>query len=65
MPDGEESPNADKDTLPLNAIRVFVTIAREQSVTAAARALGITQSAASRHLAVLEKHLQRPVLEWT
>lgn len=63
MPDGEESPNADKDTLPLNAIRVFVTIAREQSVTAAARALGITQSAASRHLAVLEKHLSARLIE--
>ena len=63
MPDGNESSNADKDTLPLNAIRVFVTIAREQSVTAAARALGITQSAASRHLAVLEKHLGARLIE--
>ena len=29
----------DRDTLPLNAIRVFVTIAREESVTAAAKAI--------------------------
>lgn len=53
----------DKDILPLNAIRVFVTIAREESVTSAAKALGITQSAASRHLAVLEKHLGTKLIE--
>src|SRR5215470_12696393 len=43
--------------VPLNAIRVFVAIAREMSVTRGAAALGITQSAASRHLAVLETYL--------
>jgi LysR family glycine cleavage system transcriptional activator len=42
---------------PLNAMRVFVAIARELSVTRAADSVGITQSAASRHLAVLEKYL--------
>lgn len=52
-----------KDVLPLNAIRVFVTIAREESVTGAAKALGITQSAASRHLAVLENHLGIKLIE--
>lgn len=49
--------------LPLNAIRVFVMIARQQSVTRAAMALGITQSAASRHLAVLERHLGAELIE--
>lgn len=42
---------------PLNSIRVFVAIAREMSVTRAAQSLAITQSAASRHLAVLETYL--------
>jgi LysR family transcriptional regulator, glycine cleavage system transcriptional activator len=50
MAEQDESP-------PLNAIRVFVAIAREMSVTRAAAALDITQSAASRHLAVLETYL--------
>jgi LysR family transcriptional regulator, glycine cleavage system transcriptional activator len=49
-------PGPDKPP-PLNAIRVFVAIAREMSVTRAAAALEITQSAASRHLAVLEAYL--------
>lgn len=51
------------DALPLNAIRAFVTIARESSVTRAAKTLGITQSAASRHLAVLERHLGAKLIE--
>ena len=63
MTGGEDNGAVDKHTLPLNAIRVFVTIAREESVTAAAKALGITQSAASRHLAVLEKHLGAKLIE--
>lgn len=50
-------------SLPLNAIRAFVTIAREGGVTRAARVLGITQSAASRHLAVLERHLGAKLVE--
>ncbi len=58
-----EHAGREKETLPLNAIRVFVTIAREQSVTGAARVLGITQSAASRHLAVLEAHLGAKLIE--
>lgn len=43
--------------VPLNAIRVFMAITREAGVTHAARALGITQSAASQHLTVLEDYL--------
>ena len=53
----------ERETLPLNAIRVFVTIARGESVTRAAEVLGITQSAASRHLAVLERHLGAKLIE--
>ena len=52
-----------KRDLPLNAIRAFVVIAREGSVTQAARTLGITQSAASRHLAVLEGYLGTKLIE--
>jgi LysR family transcriptional regulator, glycine cleavage system transcriptional activator len=42
---------------PLNAIRAFVAIVREMSVTRAAASLGITQSAASRYLVVLDTYL--------
>ncbi|WP_429033952.1 helix-turn-helix domain-containing protein [Bradyrhizobium sp. I1.14.4] len=42
---------AEHDEVPLNAIRAFVTIAREGSVTRAANALGTTQSSVSRYLA--------------
>jgi LysR family glycine cleavage system transcriptional activator len=48
---------SDERPLPLNAIRVFIAIVREMSVTRAASVLGITQSAVSRHLATLEKYL--------
>lgn len=47
----------ENDAVPLNAIKVFVAIAREQSVTRAALSLGIAQSAASRQLIALEKYL--------
>lgn len=53
----------ERDALPLNAIRAFVAIAREAGVSRAARVLGITQSAASRHLAVLEQHLGAKLVE--
>ncbi|WOH52583.1 LysR family transcriptional regulator [Bradyrhizobium sp. sBnM-33] len=45
------------DEVPLNAIRAFVMIAREGSVTRAASALGTTQSSVSRYLAVLQEYL--------
>lgn len=38
---------AEHNEVPLNAIRVFVTIAREGSVTRAASTLGTTQSSAA------------------
>ncbi|MGY4319404.1 DNA-binding transcriptional LysR family regulator [Bradyrhizobium sp. JR3.5] len=44
------------DEVPLNAIRVFVAIAREGSVTRAASTLGTTQSSVSRYLAVLQDY---------
>ena len=43
--------------LPLNAIRVFVEAARQLSFSRAARALGMTQSGVSHHMAALEKYL--------
>ncbi|MCG8354168.1 MAG: LysR family transcriptional regulator [Kiloniellales bacterium] len=52
-----------KEALPLNAIRAFVMIARESNLTRAARVLGITQSAVSRHLAVLESYLGAKLIE--
>lgn len=54
---------SEEDELSLNAVRAFVEIAREQSVTRAARSLGITQSSVSRHLAVLEAYLGSKLIE--
>lgn len=52
-----------KESLPLNAIRAFIMIARESNVSRAALVLGITQSAVSRHLAVLESYLGAKLIE--
>ena len=52
-----------KEALPLNAIRAFIMIARESNVSRAALVLGITQSAVSRHLAVLEDYLGAKLIE--
>ncbi|WP_342710026.1 LysR family transcriptional regulator [Bradyrhizobium sp. B124] len=54
---------AEYDEVPLNAIRAFVTIAREGSVTRAANALGTTQSSVSRYLAVLQGYLGTDLIE--
>jgi LysR family transcriptional regulator, glycine cleavage system transcriptional activator len=54
---------SDEEELSLNAVRAFVQIARERSVTRAARSLGITQSSVSRHLAVLEAYLGTTLVE--
>lgn len=53
----------EEQELSLNAVRAFVMIAREKSVTRAARALGTTQSSVSRHLAVLEGFLGSQLIE--
>ncbi len=55
--------STEEESLPLNAIRAFVVIARENSVTRAAAALGTTQSSVSRHLAVLETYLGAQLIE--
>jgi DNA-binding transcriptional LysR family regulator len=47
----------DRRRLPLNALRVFETVASAGSVRGGAHQLSITQSAASRHIAVLESTL--------
>lgn len=52
----EQKMAAEHNEVPLNAIRVFVTIAREGSVTRAASTLGTTQSSVSRYLAVLQDY---------
>ncbi|MBB3458805.1 LysR family glycine cleavage system transcriptional activator [Rhizobium sp. BK313] len=54
---------SEEQDVPLNAVRAFVTIARERSVTGAAAALGTTQSSISRHLAVLEDYLGASLFE--
>lgn len=54
---------ADEEDLSLNAVRAFVQIARDRSVTGAAKSLGITQSSVSRHLAVLETYLGAKLIE--
>ncbi|TKV74046.1 LysR family transcriptional regulator [Bradyrhizobium elkanii] len=54
---------AEQDEVPLNAIRVFVSIAREGSVTRAASALGTTQSSVSRYLSVLQDYLGTELVE--
>lgn len=51
------------DAVPLNAMRVFVAVARDLSVTNGARALGMSQSAASRHVAILERYLGARLIE--
>lgn len=42
---------------PLNALRVFETVARTENLTAAAQQLHVTQSAVSRQIASLEEYL--------
>ncbi|QOZ29630.1 LysR family transcriptional regulator [Bradyrhizobium sp. CCBAU 51753] len=54
---------SEHDDAPLNAIRVFVTIAREGSVTRAASVLRATQSSVSRYLAVLQDYLGTDLIE--
>ncbi|QND69593.1 LysR family transcriptional regulator (plasmid) [Mesorhizobium loti] len=54
---------ADSKNLSLNAVRAFVQVARDNSVTRASKTLGITQSSVSRHLAVLEEYFGAKLLE--
>ncbi|MGY3591779.1 LysR family glycine cleavage system transcriptional activator [Bradyrhizobium sp. USDA 4341] len=54
---------AQDDDVPLNAIRAFVTVAREGSVTRAASSLGTTQSSVSRYLSVLREYLGADLIE--
>ncbi|HEY4253237.1 MAG TPA: LysR family transcriptional regulator, partial [Roseomonas sp.] len=48
---------------PLNALRVFDAVSRLGSLTRAAQALRITQSAVSRQIALLEDHLGQALFE--
>ncbi|WP_192178481.1 MULTISPECIES: LysR family transcriptional regulator [Mesorhizobium] len=54
---------SDGKDLSLNAVRAFVQVARDNSVTRASKTLGITQSSVSRHLAVLEEYFGAKLLE--
>ena len=44
-------------------MRLLVELARQDSVSAAARAIGVTQSTASEHMRVLELATQQPLVE--
>lgn len=54
---------AEEKDLSLNAVRAFVLVARDNSVTRASKTLGITQSSVSRHIAVLEEYFGAKLLE--
>ncbi|PBB51839.1 MULTISPECIES: LysR family transcriptional regulator [Mesorhizobium] len=54
---------ADDKDLSLNAVRAFVQVARDKTVTRASKTLGITQSSVSRHIAVLEEYFGAKLLE--
>lgn len=46
----------------LNALRAFCEVARTKSFTLAAKELGVTQSAVSKQVAVLEKQLKKQLV---
>ena len=52
-----------KNSIPMVAIRVFATVGRHGNFTRAAAALGITQSAVSRHVSTLEAVAARVLFE--
>ncbi|RUV31746.1 LysR family transcriptional regulator [Mesorhizobium sp. M5C.F.Ca.IN.020.32.2.1] len=54
---------AEGKDLSLNAVRAFVQVARDKSVTRASKSLGITQSSVSRHIAVLEEYFGAKLIE--
>jgi len=48
-------------TLPLNAVRVFVEAARQLNFSRAGRVLGVSQGGVSRHVATLERYFGQPL----
>ena len=48
--------------MPLNALRAFEAVGRQRSFTSGAQAIGVTQSAVSRHVAALESLLGQRLL---
>ncbi len=56
-------PQIDRRWLPLNALRAFEAVAQRLNFTAGAQALGVSQSAASRHIISLEALLGEPLFE--
>jgi LysR family glycine cleavage system transcriptional activator len=56
-------PKIDRRWLPLNALRAFEAVAQRLNFTAGAQALGVSQSAISRHIISLEGLLGEPLFE--
>src|ERR1700709_1722255 len=52
----------DRRWLPLNALRAFEMVGRHLSFTGAAQSMHVSQSALSRHVAMLEDLLGQPLL---
>lgn len=53
----------DFKSLPLNALRAFVCVAKLQSVTKAAKEIGVSHAAISQHLTTLETYLTIPLFQ--
>jgi LysR family glycine cleavage system transcriptional activator len=60
---GRDPPLINRRWLPLNALRAFDAVGHHLSFTAGAQALGVSQSALSRHVIGLEELLERQLLE--
>ncbi len=58
-----DRPPFDRRWLPLNALRAFEAVGKRLNFTAAAQALGVSQSAISRHVIGLEALLGTPLFE--
>lgn len=48
-------------SLPLNALRAFMLVAKHQSVTEAAKEMGVSHAAISQQLKSLEEYLEIPL----
>lgn len=59
----KDSPLINRRWLPLNALRAFDAVGHHLSFTAGAQALGVSQSALSRHVIGLEELLGRQLLD--
>jgi len=53
--------DSNPQSLPLNAVRVFVEAARQLNFSRAGRVLGMSQGGVSRHVATLERYFGQPL----